>query len=280
MMKEIWKKHRKKICIGILLLVLFVFVIPIIIDWAYKQPAIIPLFAMSWEAKDVLGFYGSVLGAVIGAIAAIYVLRQTIQFTINSQKEERKLAVRPYLETRKYQYTDFSKISSGENTFFLTISKALITYQAELPDVIEEKQKQIDYFRKTTVSIPLGPAPEGFVGKDFLDHNYILQIDLVNCGAGNAINVEFEMNHRALMPSFCVTTESPKRFICILNEDLIKDDKCVLEFMLRYRDISSQAMYQQTEKLMFFRGHDKKLTTTQRSSDLLTPPIEIQDSTR
>ena len=274
-MKELWQKYKREICIGGSLFVLFVLVIPIAINWIYEQPALIPLFAMSWEAKDVLGFYGSLLGAVIGAAAAIYVLRKTIQFTVNSQREERKLAVRPYLETRKYQYTDFSKIASGENTVFLMISKALITYQAEVPDVIVDKQKQIDRYRRSNVKNPIGIDLEDYIGIEYLARNYILQIDIVNCGAGNAINVEFTMNQRPLLQAFCVTTQTPKRFICILNEDLISADKCELEFSLKYGDISSQAKYMQTEKMLFFRGHDKKLTTSQRSGDLLTPPIEI-----
>lgn len=276
-MKELWKNHKRKICAGVGLFILLVFVIPIAINWIYEQPALMPLFAMSWEAKDVLGFYGSLLGSVIGAAATIYVLRKTIQFTVDNQKEERKLAVRPYLETQKYQYTDFSKISCGENTVFLMISKALITYQAEVPDVIIDKQKQIDRYRRSNVKNPIGIDLEDYVGIEYLAKNYILQIDLVNCGAGNAINVEFTMNQRPLLQAFCVTTQTPKRFICILNEDLIDDDTCELEFMLKYGDISSCAKYIQSEKVLFFRGHDNKLTTSQRSRDLLTPPIEIKE---
>ena len=277
MMKKIWKKHKREILTGICFFILFIFLIPMAINWIYEQPAIVPLFAMSWEARDVLGFYGSLLGAVIGAAAAIYVLRKTIQFTVNSQKEERKLAVRPYLETRKYHYTDFSKISSGENTVFLLISKALIVYQAEVPDDIIDKQKQIDRYRKSNLKNPLGIDLEEYVGTGYLAKNYILQIDVVNCGAGNAINVEFTLNQRPLSQAFCVTTQTPKRFICILNEDLINGDENLLEFSLKYGDISSSAMYLQTEKIWFYRGCDNKLTTSQRSGDLLTPPIELME---
>ena len=274
-MKESREKHKGEICVCVILFVIFVLIMPIVINWIYEQPALLPLLAMSWEAKDMLGFYGSLLSAVIGAVAAIYVLQKTIQFTVDSQREERKLAVRPYLETRKYQYTDLSKISSGENTVFLTISKALITYQAEVPDDIIDKQKQIEHYRRSNAKKSIDIGIEDHIGLDYLARNYIFQIDLVNCGAGNAINVEFTMNQRPLLQTFCVTTQMPKRFICILNEDLISDGKCELEFSLKYGDISSYAKYMQTEKVLFCRGYDKKLTTSQRRCDLLTPPVEV-----
>ena len=85
-MKKFWHKNKKTITSTVLItviLIFFVFVVPIIINWMYKTPARLPIFAMSWEAKDVLSFYGSILGAA----ATIIALTKTIKFTRENQRE-------------------------------------------------------------------------------------------------------------------------------------------------------------------------------------------------
>ena len=93
------KKKCKKlfwIVFSIIVVMLFVFVIPIVINWLYSRHASIPLFAMSWDAKDALAFYGSILGAG----ATILALVATFRFTSNNQKGEQKLAIKPNLQTK------------------------------------------------------------------------------------------------------------------------------------------------------------------------------------
>ena len=124
-MKKLWQKHKKKILKIVawyFVSIVFIFIIPIAINWAYKTPASLPIFSMDWEAKDVLSFYGSLLGAA----ATIIALKETISFTRESQKEARKLSIRPYLETQKYNYTDLQKIPTNLETLFIDVSKRII----------------------------------------------------------------------------------------------------------------------------------------------------------
>ena len=57
-----------------------------------KIPAPISFLTAEWGAGDVLSF----AGAIIGAIATIYVLQETISSTVSMQKEQRISSFRPY----------------------------------------------------------------------------------------------------------------------------------------------------------------------------------------
>ena len=149
-MKKFWYKNKKTILrsvIATIALIFFVFVIPIVINWMYKTPAKLPIFAMSWEAKDVLSYYGSILGAV----ATIIALTATIKFTRENQKEERKLSIRPYLQTSKFNYTSFEGIPTTKDVIYMDIKPNIVNYQGGVPDdisgIIDLKNKRV--FDKT-----------------------------------------------------------------------------------------------------------------------------------
>lgn len=58
----------------------------------YKMPAPCDFLESEWGAGDVLSYVGS----IIGAVATIYVLQETIRFTISMQREEHIASIRPY----------------------------------------------------------------------------------------------------------------------------------------------------------------------------------------
>lgn len=70
-------KRAKRIAILLLAMVLFVIVIPIIINETYKYGALHGGYVTEWDAADVLSYYGMLLGTATTAIALI----GTIQFT-------------------------------------------------------------------------------------------------------------------------------------------------------------------------------------------------------
>ena len=67
------KDYWWKILIGIASIILAVIGIPLIINWFFSMPACCDFFAVDWEAKDSLAYYGDALGfigtVVLGAIA-------------------------------------------------------------------------------------------------------------------------------------------------------------------------------------------------------------------
>ena len=67
------KDHWPRILIGIIAMIVAILVIPLIINWIFLIPACCEFFAVEWESKDTLSYYGDVLGyvgtVVLGAIA-------------------------------------------------------------------------------------------------------------------------------------------------------------------------------------------------------------------
>lgn len=274
-MRSFWKTYGKNIVIVFVAMLVLILGGPLIINWLYKQPAIAAFFETNWGAEDVLDYYGSILGSLIGAAATILVLLWTIRFTVKNQKDERKLSVRPYLEISKYHITDLDKLNNAENTVFLEISNGVITYQAVIPErIVKLKKLAKDKYDKKATDV-MEEVISDLSVNTFFAHNYVLQLDIHNNGAGNAIDVDYKMNGRSIMFPFCVTTEKMKRLVCIFHDDLIESDRRTLSFVLEYGDVASLAKYQQKENMDFYRDLNGNLATAQCNGDFLTKPIEI-----
>lgn len=84
--------------------IIFLFIIHIL----YKIPSINDFWVTNWSAGDMLS-YG---GAIVGAIATIYVLKETITTTIEMQKDERIFAIRPYFIIKSQQFNEKTKMDS------------------------------------------------------------------------------------------------------------------------------------------------------------------------
>lgn len=249
----------------------FAIVVPVVINYAFTQPAWLPLFAFDWEAKDALAFYGSILGAG----ATIFVLRQTIVFTRENQREERKLSVKPYLQTNISRVDGPSNSLVDDSITFLEIKNGIIESSKTFPEdlnnlfVLQDKvvrQKLIAYntaFAQQSTNY-------------FMSH-LLLVYEIKNCGAGNAINVKFEINGFKGYPAFCITTTEPKRFVLILNEDIIDKSAKNVKLSVTYSDICSFGLYTQTESISFFRDKEGVLSFSQLSENLLTAPEEITE---
>lgn len=257
----------------IAMIMFFVFAVPLMINCAFKKPAQFPVFAVEWKVEDVLSFYGDLLGAA----ATIFVLQRTIKFTIENQKDERKLSIKPYLETKKYNYTDILKIPADQEITFLNISKSGITYQGALPDDISDlrilrgrlnDQLSVDPFEQNRFNLRIDTL---------LKQKYYLYYEVSNCGAGNALNVSMQINNKLILPSFCVTTSTPKKFMFILNSDLLDADnnEYTHKLFFAYDDIASLARYYQTEYIIFSKNSESELKTMQLSGELLTKPVEM-----
>lgn len=277
-MIKFYYKHRKSIrcsLVVILSILLFVFVIPWCINYLYTKPATVSIFAMSWTAADVLGFYGSLLSAA----ATIFVLALTINFTVKNQKEERKLSIKPYLETNHYNFTDFDELPDGKDVTYIELTHGVITLRSGLPeDIIKIKNIKSKKDFESNYSINhLDEICYKSNMKNYLENNYLLYYEITNRGAGNAINVVLSLNERTLISSFCVTKNESKKMVLILTNKLLENmDKkeFALKLSLRYTDIASLAEYSQTEEIYFTKFDE--LTTYQISGELLSKPVEVK----
>jgi len=276
-MKEFFQRNKKSVrkFIGwCSITIFFMFVIPILINWAYATPAFLPIFEMKWQGADALNFYGSILGAA----ATIYVLRKTIKFTIDNQREERKLSIKPYLETYKYRYTDFEDLPTERNVVYLEVYPDVVTYQGGLPEdisLIIDLKNRGDY--KENYNVKLDEVLYKAQMDNYLQEKYLLYYEISNLGAGNAINVNLKINDTEAMPSFGISTKESKNFVFILNSKLLektKDNKCLLKLSFEYSDVASLAKYVQTEEVIFCEKNG--LNTVQLKKHLLTSPIEFK----
>ena len=68
-----WIKDHKGIStvLAILTAIIFLFIIPLVINWLFKVASPIELFVAEWEAGDALSFYGALLASV-ATIIGVY----------------------------------------------------------------------------------------------------------------------------------------------------------------------------------------------------------------
>jgi len=85
-------EHRKALCVIAFLLLIIIVGIPLLINWLYKQPALIPFFVAEWGAADALSYYGSVLTFLGTAALSTLALWQNHQIKVGNDKHSAFLA--------------------------------------------------------------------------------------------------------------------------------------------------------------------------------------------
>lgn len=268
------RKSPKSICKIIIGCLILGIVIPLLINWLYSIPAPISFLAMHWDAADALGFYGSLLGAA----ATIFVLQQTIKFTRDSQREERKLSVKPRLETEWLPYADHLFLLDQDEYLFVFFEEEIITSSKLLPDrisgILSMKKrlntgKKVGSFEYNIAKIAFEQAAGGFLKK----HSISLY-EIHNYGAANAIDVRLQINGEEVCPRFCISTEQAKRIVLIVHENRLIDQHKQMDITLQYSDICSIGCYQQTETL-HIRKNANDFDIVQNDNDFLSTPIEL-----
>ena len=158
-MNKIWqfiKDHPRDVIIGAIIVLLFVCGVPLLINWAFSEPAWFDCFAVDWEAKDALAYYGSALGfigtVVLGAIT-VYQTRKAHKQTekANTQTEKaNQLAEEALAQTQranelaakmqKLEEARFLSMVSIENVRFRTVKLADVSVQ-KTPFMFPHTQK-------------------------------------------------------------------------------------------------------------------------------------------
>ena len=269
------KKLPKSIWIIIISCFFLGVVIPFIINWLYSMPAPVSFLAMRWDAADVLGFYGSLLGAA----ATIFVLQQTIEFTKDSQKEDRKLSIKPRLETDWIPYAKHLLSLDQDEYLFVYFEENQITSSKLLPDRIatmlslkkklDESARSPNYDDYSFNEVTLNYATESF-----LEKNSMTLYEIRNYGAANAIDVSLQINGIEVCQRFCISTDQPKRIVLIVHENQLVNKHKQMDISLHYTDICSIGLYQQTETL-HIRKNANSFDIIQNDNDYLSTPTEL-----
>lgn len=180
----------------------------------YKFHSTCDFFVAEWSAGDLLLFCGS----IIGAMATIYVLQETIKITINQQSENRI-----YLDNQQRE----------DRAFYLKPYFIITAQEANLIEEIKDDIFQIDL-------------------SEFWNGDMDILITIENVGAGNAVDVcaiLLQKNNKEIIYPIPALIVGKKQFV------LIK--RCfsqTLEFKIMYSDIANIATYTARTSINIIRG--------------------------
>lgn len=256
-----WVKEHK-IWAGIIAIGLFLLPI-LIVHSLFKLTAPCNWLVANWSAGEVLDYCGNVLGAT----ATITAIILTIIFTQENQKGERRLSIKPHLQT-EYQPI-FNRDKAMEQ---VAKSAIFVMYPHDEGESIGSSY-QPPYFLKE--SEKKEPEREILNTLNLNRTYYIILYTISNVGAGNALNLSFTINDRHIVPPFSLTVSDTKVFVILLKAELLKDKTRSLRFKYEYQDVASIAHYEQHETIVLLEEDNGSLNSRQQMNDVISQPKEI-----
>ena len=243
------------ICIGVI--VLTVFIIPFLINYAFNVDCPIELFRTEWNAGDALSFYGVIIASVF-TIIGVYI---TIQYSQKSYKENLKNQILPFFVVSNL------KIKSGSSWLGKNESENI---NAQMKNEYEEykirnycyilQNGEINITNSLSSEQKALSSTNGYRGikkngvSKWVKINYICHpMEIENVGNGPAISFRIGLNRKRTPKNKCLYTYGipvkvgEKIMIHIFSEDCGKNSlnlgKYVLEF--HYKDIYGNKYIQQ-----------------------------------
>ena len=248
-----WAK-RKPILFSLVFVVGLLLVPIIFVYILFSNPAPIWL-RVKWSAGELLDY----LGSIIGALATIFAILITIDLTheeqqlaYQRQKEEHRLAIMPRLQTT-YKPLSQAEINTliGKNTIYIIcrndFENAIPSISTTVPSCLKKDSRQ--------------------------NGNHVFLYSIRNVGAGNAIELNFLLNHQAFAPTFALTTNSSLNFIFVFKQGTLRNPKNTTVFSFDFSDVISYARYHQEERINMYIDKDNNFITIQNASDLISSPI-------
>ena len=241
-MRDILKKHW--LCL-LFLFLLLVFVIPLVINWAYRQPAFFHCFAVDWNVEDVLAFYGTLLAA-LATVLGVYL---SILFAQKNYRKDERNRVVPYLALshmrEKSKFNLFSGIASGERSghpsdepdeyykeyrldrVYIILSNGVVAFK----DKLSTEQQRI-LLQNGAVWEQTG---KGFslVAKEYIS----LAFDVDNVGNGAAIDLKLEFSKKGCTNpkavSFFTLKEKDSIYFHVFSE--VENDSVLGDYILKFQ---------------------------------------------
>lgn len=239
-----------KILMGILCVVL-VILIPFLINESYKVGT---GYITEWGANDVLSFYGSILSFLGTVFLGGLALYQNHKFEKNG-KEQRRLAVRPYLFTRiddenvsilAKQQVEYIDINIANQDSFEISTKRNPPIQLdkylELVDKLEKNPNMDTPEKIKTVE------EQTNILKEMNKRYELISYEVENYGNAAAVKIDVLLNGKRFYPTFAIHNEVSHRllFLCDFQEiEINQQIRFDLEFS--YYDIEGYGPYIQKE---------------------------------
>lgn len=224
-----------------------VIAVPIFIDFFVFGNA----FSSNIDNQAWAGFLGSYLGGIATLVAVFITIwdnNKKIEIQRQSEKEQlveqKKYAVRPYLDTRYMFFNEESKFGINDRVFDLKAGKVeKVRYDLTSTDKQYIKMRQ---------SVP-----------DYIYLKYTIR----NIGAGSAVDMKVSVNDFSEKISIA-KDETVTLFLLISME---KEENVPLKIILDYWDVEKRAHYNQTENFdIWVNGTEQTIVPKER-----TLPTEI-----
>lgn len=255
-------KEHKGISI---IIIMIIFILPVvIINTLFKIAAPYEWLIAEWTAGELLNYWGAILGAAATIIAIVL----TIRFTIENQKDERKLSIKPCLNTTyKPMFIRTESIVSGGEIVYIMYP-------------LNEKDENENIGASYEPTYSLKKAEEDKVkgtldSLSFYKKNYIIHYRISNVGAGNAINIKFMIDGKLIIPPFTLIANSNRAFIINLKSQLLNKGNRFIRFTFEYDDVASIGKYEQCECIEFYLDEENSLNTRQAVNDTLSMPKDF-----
>jgi len=276
---------KHKVFWGILLIVLVMLLL--VLPWGIRE-----IYSLTFgqtadlRVNELTLYYGALLGALTTVVAVITVIKhgqRQLKMEREHEREqlrnERKLAIKPYLVSRFKQASpyDFAK-KTGIQDLYVEINREEISAGFCMPDCVNRVNAAVE---KRS-----GTAADEFtvklMGRLSLERRYcLINYFLTNAGAGSAIGIELRLNGKKTLSSFALMVNQTINVKFVIDlEALSPEHQFGLEMEYEYADAASIARYRQKEKFVICcEGYEfhKTFTAHQDRDGFLTPSKEIGD---
>lgn len=221
------------------ILILIAVMAPVLIDWlVFANVCPSNISNEAWA-----GFLGSYIGGVC-TMAAVFItindnnkkLKDQHDMQEAQEKEQKRLNVRPYLDTR-YRYFNYD-ITMGPNDRVFEIENEYT--QRSFFDLIPSRRKQIQVTNSAEYSRQL------YI-------NYIIR----NVGAGSAVDMIASINN--FKERIAIAKNETVQFLCIVT--ILDDTPSDLKIKLDFSDVEGRGRYSKEEIIHIEVDQDNELVS-------------------
>jgi hypothetical protein len=231
----------------------------------FTLPYTIPLISSTrYLPGEILGFYGNIIGA-IATLAAFFLM---IQFTLNNQKNERKKAIKPHLQTEAFPvWRTYNADTKSENAPFF------VQYLSD--NAVIESSYSCPYFIEKEI---LGNKFKSVFEALSISREYLLiKYTITNVGGNSAVSIHLWLNKLPALGNFSIPVGTSRALFIIFGKELLENNRRKIEILLTYSDVSALTQYEQKESIWLEADDGGMIGYSQCGDEYLSEPLEITE---
>lgn len=219
----------------VIFMAIFLFVIPFIVYYLLKIPA----FAM-YINNDWIGFFGSYMGALIGAVITLVGVKMTINHENKVRNEEYIKRIMPVL-SEKIHFLTYGELENWNET------------RGAFLELHGEHAGNGEAFDKSTIEKYLKSGEKG----EIMSKNKFVQYSLKNLSQGAATNVSLTVNGNYALSQFTILPNDEVKIVFVITLQASENNRhsnFKLEFT--FQDALGEKRYKQYDELCFFKDEN------------------------